>query len=273
MNCERSQLFERLQAEAENLLGETPTLFAYGIAMPEDFPALRDVQIAAFMDPNLPPGSYFHVEIRLETLLEEMLAVPGAGVRILNETPLTFRGAVLTAGRVVYSRDEEARIAFERGVWGRYFDLRQMLGWELHPMEDAVTIRRDEMTARLGQMERCIGQLRGFEKAAAADPIQEGAGRYFLQSAITCALAVCLELITAMKLRPPRDFADIPEVLAEVGQLEPGLARELGQLIEIRNRLVLDPGTEDASLSEELPSHLTSLERFARAAQEQLGAK
>src|SRR3990172_4918869 len=220
MNDERSQILERLQAQADELLGQTPTLFAYGIADPGEFPALRDVHLAAYMEPGLPPESYFHVEIRLETLLEEALAVPAAGARILNGAPLTFQGAVLTAGRAIYSRDEGSRIAFEERV-------------------------------------RALGDL------SSPDPIKEVAGRYALQSAITSCLAVCLHLASALKLRPPRDFIDIPEVLAEIGLLEGDVARELVQLIEIRAQLVYDPGGEERPLGQELLPRLARLPEIA----------
>src|SRR3990172_6691752 len=161
MNDERSQILERLQAQADELLGQTPTLFAYGIADPGEFPALRDVHLAAYMEPGLPPESYFHVEIRLETLLEEALAVPAAGARILNGAPLTFQGAVLTAGRGIYSRDEGSRIAFEERVRREYFDLKEMLALHGQPMrEEAVTVRTEEIASRLHALEGYLARIR-----------------------------------------------------------------------------------------------------------------
>ncbi|MGH7381151.1 MAG: DUF86 domain-containing protein [Candidatus Methylomirabilales bacterium] len=264
MNRERSQIFDRLQTQAEDLLGQTPTLFAYGIADPGEFPALRDLQLAAYMEPDLPPESYFHVEIRLETLLEEALAVPTAEARILNGAPLTFAGAVLTAGRVIYSRSEDTRIAFEGRVRRTYLDLRHMLMSRQRPTEGAVTIRRDEIATELEKLQTYIGRLRGLQEVASTDPITEGAARYFLQSAANCCLAICLDLIAALKLRPPRDFTDIPEVLAEVGLLEADSARELIRLIGIRNQLVHDPADGDPALFQGLPAYMASLENFVQ---------
>ncbi|MEE8229696.1 MAG: HepT-like ribonuclease domain-containing protein [candidate division NC10 bacterium] len=268
MNPEPSTIFERLQAQAEDLLAETPTLFAYGIAVPDGFPALHEVQLAVYMDPSLPPESYFHVEIRLEALLEETLAIPVAGARILNSTPLTLQGAVLTAGRVIYSRDEGARIAFEQQVWRRYFDFRQMLVCDQRTtVEGAVMNRKEEVAARLRQMEEYIGHVRELEETASEGPIKGGAGRYFLQSAVTCCLVICLELIAALKLRPPRDLTDVPEVLAEVSLVGGDLARELARLIAIRDQLVHDPDTAETPLGQ---GHLGSLERFAQAVRERI---
>jgi len=73
-----------------------------------------------------------------------------------------------------------------------------------------------------------------------------------------------------LKLRPPRDFIDIPEVLAEIGLLEGDVARELARLIGIRNQLVHDPAEGDPTLFEGLPGHLASLDRFAHAVRERL---
>lgn len=264
MNDERSQILERLQTQAADLLEETPTLFAYGIADPGEFPALRDVQLAAYMEPDLPPESYFHVEIRLETLLEEALAVPVAGARILNGAPLTFQGAVLTAGRVIYSRDEGTRIALEERVRREYFDLKEMLALHGQPIgEEAVTVRTEEIASRLHALEGYLARIRALGDLSSPDPIKEAAGRYALQSAITSCLAVCLHLASALKLRPPRDLTDIPEVLAEVGLLERELARELVQLIEIRAQLVYDPGGEERPLGQELLPRLARLQEFA----------
>jgi len=271
VNDERSQILERLQAQAEDLLGQTPTLFAYGIADPGEFPALRDLQLAAYMEPGLPPASYFHVEIRLETLLEEALAVPAAGARILNGAPLTFQGAVVTAGRVIYSGDEDTRIAFEERVRREYFDLKEMLA--VHGQskgEEAVTVRTEEIASRLQALEGYLARIRALGDLSSPDPIKEAAGRYALQSAITSCLAVCLHLASALKLRPPRDFTDIPEVLAEVGLLEGDVARELTQLIGIRNQLVHDPAGGSPELVEGMPSHLAGLDRFAYAVRERL---
>jgi uncharacterized protein YutE (UPF0331/DUF86 family) len=271
VNRERSSLVEQLQAQAADLLEETPTLFAYGIADPGEFPALRDLQLAAYMEPGLPPASYFHVEIRLETLLEEALAVPAAGARILNGAPLTFQGAVVTAGRVIYSGDEDTRIAFEERVRKEYFDLKEMLA--VHGQskgEEAVTVRTEEIASRLQALEGYLARIRALGDLSSPDPIKEAAGRYALQSAITSCLAVCLHLASALKLRPPRDFTDIPEVLAEVGLLEGDVARELTQLIGIRNQLVHDPAGGSPELVEGMPSHLAGLDRFAYAVRERL---
>ena len=77
-------------------------------------------------------------------------------------------------------------------------------------------------------------------------------------------------LILALKLHPPRDFTDIPEVLAEVGLFEGDVARELTRLIGIRNQLVHDPAEGDPELVEGLPDHLAGLDRFAHAVRERL---
>lgn len=271
MNHERASLVERLQAEAADLLGETPTLFAYGIADSERFPGLRDVQVAAYMDPALPPESYFHVEIRLEALLEEALSISASGVRILNAGPLTLQGAVLEAGRVIFSRDEPARIAYEERVRQEYFDLKSLLAAHAGPAEETtVTIHPEEIAPRLQRLNAWMARLRDCGDTTSSDAVRDAAICYYLQSAITSCLGVCLYLLSALKLRPPRDVTDIPEVLAEVGILEGEIARELTGLIEVRHRLVHLPEQEHWALLEGLSGYLASLDRFKQAARTQL---
>jgi uncharacterized protein YutE (UPF0331/DUF86 family) len=266
MNDERASLVERLQAQAEDLLRETPTLFAYGITDPEGFPGLHDVQLAVYMDPALPSDSYFHVEIRLEALLEEALGLAVAGARILNGAPVNWQGAVLEAGRVVYSRDENARVSFEEKVRREYFDLKGLLAAHARPgREEAVAIRSEEVASGLQALDAHIARLRELGDLSSDDPTADAAARYYLQSAVTSCLSVCLHLAAALKLRPPRDLTDIPEVLAEVGVLTKELSGELVRLIAIRDHLVHDPVEEDPELVEGLPGHLAGLDRFAQA--------
>jgi uncharacterized protein YutE (UPF0331/DUF86 family) len=271
VETERIKIFERLHAKAEDILGETPALFAYGIADPDSLPALRDVQLATYMDPSLPSESYFHVEIRLEALLEEILGISVAGAWILNRAPLTLQGAVLTAGRAVYSRAEEARVDFEERVWREYLDLRDMLARYGQPMEDdAVTFSPEEIRVKLEALDASIVRLRGLTEGPTTDPVTAGAQRYFFQSAVTWCLAICLHLIASLKLRPPRDFTDISEVLGEVNLLAPDLAGKLGELIGIRNRLIHDPERDPGPLHDLLSGHLATLEGFADAVRAQL---
>jgi uncharacterized protein YutE (UPF0331/DUF86 family) len=265
MNHERTRILEQLQAQAEDLLHETPTLFAYGTVDPLGHPALRDVQLCAYMDPALPAESYFHVEIRLEALLEEALQLPVAGARILNHAPVNWQGAFLEAGRVVFSRDEPARVAFEEGVRRAYFDLKGMLAAHARPAgEAAVAIRTEEIQARLQHLDDWIARLRECGGVLSSDAVEDAAVRYMLQSAVSACLAVCLYVISALKLRPPRDITDIPGILAEVGVLEEGLARDLVPLIEIRHRLIHRPAQEEPALFQDVAGALTTLEYLAQ---------
>jgi uncharacterized protein YutE (UPF0331/DUF86 family) len=258
-------IVEQLKAQGEELLRETPTLFAYGIATPEDFPALRNVHLAAYMDPALPPDSYFHVEIRLEALLEEILGLPMAGVRVLNGTPLTMQGAVLTAGEVVYSRDEGSRIAFEERVRREYLDLKAWLAIQAEAMGErrgAMIIDRERVEKSLRYVAEYLGYLQTLADVSPADPIRDGAGRYYLQVAITCCLDICQHFIAALRLRPPRELADVPEVLSEVRLLEPELVRDVVTLIQLRHQLIYQPW--DSPLLQNLSGHVAILGRFTQ---------
>lgn len=58
----------------------------------------------------------------LAALLSRALGVPDVDVIRLDRAPLEIRGRVVTEGRVIYSDDEPARVAFEVRTRSEYFD-------------------------------------------------------------------------------------------------------------------------------------------------------
>lgn len=48
-------------------------------------------------------------------------------VRALNDSPLVLKGEILTEGILLYSCDEEARVAFETRVRMAYFEFRPII--------------------------------------------------------------------------------------------------------------------------------------------------
>lgn len=71
------------------------------------------------MDPHTTdPGGRFRTALRLTARLGAALRVTAApphldAIVVLNDARLPLAGAVLRSGRVVYSRDEPARVAWE----------------------------------------------------------------------------------------------------------------------------------------------------------------
>lgn len=59
---------------------------------------------------------------RLASALAAALDVPDVDVLVLDEAELELRGTVVQEGRVIYSADEPARVAFEVRTQSEYLD-------------------------------------------------------------------------------------------------------------------------------------------------------
>lgn len=61
-------------------------------------------------------------QARLATQLAEALGVPEVDLLSLDRARLELRGRVVQEGKLIYSRDEPARVAFEVRTRSAYFD-------------------------------------------------------------------------------------------------------------------------------------------------------
>ncbi len=61
-------------------------------------------------------------EVALADRLAQAMQVPAVDVLDLQRAPLRMRGRVLTEGRLLFSADESARVAFEVRTRSEYFD-------------------------------------------------------------------------------------------------------------------------------------------------------
>lgn len=59
---------------------------------------------------------------RLAARLAEALGVPDVDLVVLDEAGLELRGRVVQEGRLIYSRDEPARVGFEVRTRSEYID-------------------------------------------------------------------------------------------------------------------------------------------------------
>lgn len=94
----------------------------------------RDIDIAAFL--ANPHGHRIEEELSLESELSRVMKNLPVDLRIMNDTPLSFRYNVIRYGRPVFVRDSDARFEFEESTLRDYFDfapyremyLRETLG-------------------------------------------------------------------------------------------------------------------------------------------------
>ncbi len=71
-----------------------------------------DIDIGIFLKREFKPGAFYCVEIAQE--IEKETGLKNVEVVILNGKNLRFLNQVLRYGKIIFSKDEKARIAFEK---------------------------------------------------------------------------------------------------------------------------------------------------------------
>jgi hypothetical protein len=117
------QELDRLKAAAAVFDG-SPVSFAYlygSVARGDTHPG-SDVDIAVMFERSVPAGERLDLELSLGLAFDARLGGERADVRDLTAMPLLLRGRAVTEGALLYSRDEEGRVAFEVAARNEYFD-------------------------------------------------------------------------------------------------------------------------------------------------------
>ncbi len=80
----------------------------------------EDVDIGLLLEKGFAPGAFYEGEIISEL---EKAGVKNADIRLLNNAPVRFLNQVLKYGKLVFSRDEKARVEFESYAAKHYLDM------------------------------------------------------------------------------------------------------------------------------------------------------
>jgi predicted nucleotidyltransferase len=117
-NNEKQKIIDEIR---EVICTEKEIIFAYihGSFLQER--GFHDIDVAVFTEEPL-SGDLFDYEFYLSSLLEKKLKLP-VDIRALNHAPVGFRYEV-TAGKVIFSRDEEKRFSFVERTWSEYLDYK-----------------------------------------------------------------------------------------------------------------------------------------------------
>lgn len=83
-----------------------------------------DVDVALVFEPNYDISAYdrLKMEFDIAAEVEARCKIREADVRSIDSAPLAVKGAVLTEGILLYSRNEEFRVDYEVYIRKMYFD-------------------------------------------------------------------------------------------------------------------------------------------------------
>jgi hypothetical protein len=94
--------------------------YLYGSVARGEAGTESDIDIGIFLQEDFKPGAFYEIEIANE--IEKECNLRRVEVVVLNKKPLRFLNQVLRYGRLIFSRDERARVAFETHVTKAYID-------------------------------------------------------------------------------------------------------------------------------------------------------
>jgi predicted nucleotidyltransferase len=106
------------------ILKRHPLLFAYlfGSQAKGGVTSRSDVDVAAYVSPNVSASRRSDVRLSLSSELMRVLRRDDLDLVILNEAPPFLAFQAIQPGVVLFSRDELARTRFETRTMSRYFD-------------------------------------------------------------------------------------------------------------------------------------------------------
>jgi hypothetical protein len=85
----------------------------------------KDIDIAVYLDPL--PSSPLQVELEIETELGDAIKKYPVDVRVLNNSPLSFRYNVIKHGEPIVAHDDDLRSDFVETTLSNYFDFSPFL--------------------------------------------------------------------------------------------------------------------------------------------------
>jgi predicted nucleotidyltransferase len=125
------QIIETLKKHLPAILRDRPVMMAYAYgSMAEGCPLpFSDVDVALVLrrDAGLSAYQRFSLESDIAAELERACGIQDADVRSVDHAPLRVQGHVLTRGLLLYSRDEDFRVAYQVRTLKRYFDFQPTL--------------------------------------------------------------------------------------------------------------------------------------------------
>ncbi|MCX5846423.1 MAG: nucleotidyltransferase domain-containing protein [Deltaproteobacteria bacterium] len=102
-------------------------LYIFGSRASGTHGPLSDIDIAVLLPQGLGRDVYNKKELFYLGKANELLHTDDVSFVVLNKAPLTIQYGVITDSKVLYAKDEEARLSYEETVIDRYMDFKPVL--------------------------------------------------------------------------------------------------------------------------------------------------
>lgn len=118
--------YHLLRGAAAGVLPVEPVAFAYlfGSAARGQGRPGSDLDVAIFLDAGVPSDLYLDASLRIAGRLGDATKLGGVDVLVMNDAPLPLLGRIIRDRRVLYTRDEPARVEFESRKLREFFDFQ-----------------------------------------------------------------------------------------------------------------------------------------------------
>lgn len=98
------------------------TIYIFGSQASGKIGPLSDYDIAILLDQRIKSDKYYHLQLRILSELNSILASDRVDLVILNKANTILAMKIITEGKTLFSCDEISRIAFEARTISRYQD-------------------------------------------------------------------------------------------------------------------------------------------------------
>ena len=122
-----------LRGKAEVIFAPLPVdaAYIYGSVATGQVHPFSDLDVALLLQEEVMHRLSAYERLRLEAEVElriaDLTGIDYADVRVINDAPIAWRGALVSGGICIYSRNESHRIEFETRSRKEYFDFRPVL--------------------------------------------------------------------------------------------------------------------------------------------------
>ncbi|MCS7193098.1 MAG: DUF86 domain-containing protein [Armatimonadetes bacterium] len=244
--------------------------FARGEATP-----ISDVDLAYLPDESLTGKELERFDIDLYITISHTLTTDEFTLVNLRQAPAYFAWQVLSEGKLLFCRDNKqcaiiAERIFQLANDGKCYKEQRWSDLEEWLLEGkTMRVDKERVYSLLDNIREELGYLEEFASMSLGDyindPRTQRLAERCLQRAAESGISIGNHIISRLRLRAPKDYADVFKILAEAQVLPYELAQQMMDMARFRNLLVhLYWEIDHNKVHESLPQRIEVLKTFSR---------